>query len=129
MILVVNVILHAIHIGVILINVLGWIPRGTRVVQRWTIGLTLVSWLGLSPWYGLGYCFLTEWHWRVMRAQGRTGLPGSYTELLLETLTGRDVSAESVAVLTAVGLAFGVAGCIAISVRARRRRRRYEGSR
>jgi hypothetical protein len=117
MIVIADLTLHVLHIGVILINLLGWIPRRTRVLQRWAIGLTLLSWLALSPWFGLGYCFLTDWHWQVLRARGRMALPSSYTELLAEALTGRDFSPASVAVWTAVGLGVGVVGCVGVWVR------------
>jgi hypothetical protein len=122
MIVIADVTLHALHIGVILINLAGWIPRRTRVLQRWVIALTLLSWLALSPWFGLGYCFLTDWHWRVMRARGRIALPSSYTELLAEMVTGRDFSPQSVALWTAIGLAVGVIGCAAMWVRGRGRK-------
>jgi hypothetical protein len=123
MIVIADLTLHALHIGVSLINLLGWIPRRTRVLQRWVIALTLLSWLALSPWFGLGYCFLTDWHWQVLRARGRTALPSSYTELLAEAVAGRDFSPQSVALWTAIGLAMGVAGCAVMWVRGRRRRR------
>ena len=121
MIVIADLTLHVLHIGVILINLAGWIPRRTRVLQRWVIGLTLLSWLALSPWFGLGYCFLTDWHWQVLRARGRMVLPSSYTELLAEALTGRDFSPASVAVWTAVGLGVGVVGCVGVWVRGRGR--------
>ncbi|MEX0882436.1 MAG: DUF2784 domain-containing protein, partial [Cyclobacteriaceae bacterium] len=76
------------HTCLILFNVLGWLWPKTRKFHLIIIGLTFVSWLLLGVVYGWGYCFLTDWHWRVLAAKGKTGLPNSYISYLLDTYFG-----------------------------------------
>jgi len=89
----------------------GWIFPRTRPWHLGLVALTLGSWLvlGLGFGYGLGYCFLTDWHWDIMRARGQTNLPGSYTELLAEFLTSTDIPLPLVSTWTA-GVFAGVVG-------------------
>ena len=83
-----DVLLMVVHLGVIGINVLGWIFPATRWLQRWVLGLTTLSWLGLGWWFGWGYCFLTDWHWDVKRALGESPLPPSYIQYILRNRLG-----------------------------------------
>ena len=48
----------------------------------------LFSWIVLGFWKGFGYCFLTDWHYDILRALGESDLPNSYISLLVKTLTG-----------------------------------------
>ena len=63
---------------------LGWIWLKTRRVHRYVLIATWASWLGLGIKYGLGYCFLTDWHWDVKRQLGMTDLPKSFIHFLFE---------------------------------------------
>lgn len=77
------------HAALVLFNVFGWIPARLR---RWNLAmltLTAASWLGLGLFYGLGYCPLTDWHWRVLYALGEEDLPRSYTRYLVDRIFGR----------------------------------------
>lgn len=63
---VLDILLFLLHAIVILINLTGWAIRPLRRIQRWTLGITLASWL----WGALflqtpGYCFLTDWQWKI----------------------------------------------------------------
>jgi hypothetical protein len=69
-------------------NLLLWIPRRTLRLHLGLVLCTTASWLGLGAFHGLGYCFLTDWHWRIKRALGETNLPGSFIEYALERPTG-----------------------------------------
>lgn len=80
--------LMAFHLLIIGINVFGWIAPRTRVLQRWVLLLTTLSWVGLGAFYGLGYCFLTDWHWTVKRQLGEWALPPSYIQYILHNKWG-----------------------------------------
>ena len=97
------------HTGVMTVIVFGWIPRRTRRLTLVLQGLTVFSWVGLGPFYGFGYCPLTDWHFRVLMALGERGLPRSYTAYLAERLTGYLPSdgVASVVTVGALGIAFG----------------------
>ena len=85
----------------------GWIWKKTRQINLLLLFLTLFSWLILGIWFGIGYCPLTEWHWRIRYRLGLFDMPDSYIKFLLDTLTGMDWNKTVVDVGT--GMAFGVA--------------------
>jgi hypothetical protein len=95
----------------IVFTCVGWIWKRTRPWQLATVSLTALSWVGLGPWFGWGYCPCTDWHWRVRARLGFTDSP-SYVQLLLRELTRFDVRpviADTVAVATlAVAALLGV---------------------
>jgi hypothetical protein len=74
--------------------------------------------------YQLGYCFLTDWHWDVLRKLGETDLPNSYTKYLADRLTGLDWDAALVDTVTVVGMCVGVLGAAVVNVRDWWRKRR-----
>lgn len=114
------------HTTFIVLNVLGWIPRRVRPWNLAALVATAASWLGLGLVYGLGYCPLTDWHWRVLRALGRSNLPRSYTRYLVLRLFG---SAPSGPVMDAItGWVFVVVFGISVVVNVRDRRRRRVGT-
>ena len=90
------------HTAVMAVIVVGWIPRRTRRLALVLQGFTVFSWVGLGPFYGFGYCPLTDWHFRVLTALGERGLPRSYTAYLAERLTGY-LPSEGVANVVTVG--------------------------
>ncbi len=53
-----------------------------------TLFLTFLAWFGLGIFYGIGYCPLTDWHFRVLYNLGETNLPNSYLTYLIRRLTG-----------------------------------------
>jgi hypothetical protein len=86
-------IFHSLLIGFI---AAGWVWRPLR---RWHLGvclLTVFSWAGLGLRYGFGYCLFTHGHWVVLQKLGHADLPRSYIKLLLDGLTGLDLSADLV---------------------------------
>jgi hypothetical protein len=55
------------------------------------LALTGCSWLFLGLIVGtLGYCPLTDWHFRILEKLGKTNLPDSYVKYLADRLTGLD---------------------------------------
>lgn len=88
-----NLIYHVIHLAVIIINcVFGFIPGRCQRLFILTYTTTIVSWLGFGLQYGLGYCFLTDWHWQLKRDMGEHNLPPSYIHYISETWLNLDLS-------------------------------------
>lgn len=98
------------HTVLIVFNLTGWIWKRTRKIHLFTISATLLSWTVLGLWYGWGYCPLTDWHWKILREAGYTGLPSSYIVFLLRrffNFTLRPATADFITVFLAV-VAFGL---------------------
>ncbi len=128
MLLVFDIFFHVLHLGVIGFNMLGWIFRRTRRMHLIFVGLTLGSWLVLGIWYGLGYCFLTDWHWRILAARGRTQLPSSYTELAGEFILQRNLDSSVVAQWTLWPFVVVIVLSLMLSIRDRLRAKRPPAS-
>jgi len=72
----------------------------TRKANLILLLLTGLSWFGLGIFYGWGYCPLTDWHWKVLRELGETGLPNSYVSYLINRMLSLNFSDESANLLT-----------------------------
>lgn len=107
-----DVILTLAHVALIAFNLLGWIWHKTRRLHLIFIILTALSWFGLGIWYGYGYCPLTDWHWQVKRELGETDLPASFIKYAADQITGRDIHAAWIDIVTGIG--FGLAAAISI---------------
>jgi hypothetical protein len=76
------------HTSLVIFNLFGWIWRKTRKLNLITLILTGSSWLFLGLAVGtLGYCPLTDWHFRILEKLGKTDLPFSYMKYLVDKLT------------------------------------------
>lgn len=74
----------------------GWlIPGAERLHLLLNVAIGL-SWYGLGLHYGIGYCVLTDWQWRVRKRLGCTPEHGSFVQLLLERASGLHLNAEQV---------------------------------
>ncbi len=98
------------HSALILFNLFGWTWRTTRRANLITLSLTAASWFILGIWYGIGYCPCTDWHWQVRVQLGHFDMPNSYVKFLIDSLTGLDMPADLVDVLTLVAF---LAACAA----------------
>lgn len=83
-----NVFFFALHTGLVLFNLFGWLWPKARRLHLYSMLLLLFSWVVLGFWKGFGYCFLTDWHYQVLEALGAQGLPNSYIAFLIERLSG-----------------------------------------
>ncbi|MDN3724826.1 DUF2784 family protein [Aequorivita sp. SDUM287046] len=97
-----NLLFIVFHTGLIFFNLFGWVYRKTQKLHLFTLSITLFSWVILGIWKGFGYCFLTDWHYEILRQLGKTDLPNSYISYLSETFTGWRPEAQLVEVLTLV---------------------------
>jgi hypothetical protein len=59
-----------------------------RKLNLITLLVTFGSWGILGLLYGWGYCFLTDWHYDVLRQLGERGMPSGYIAFLVQKLTG-----------------------------------------
>ena len=111
------------HTSLVAFNLTGWIWKKTRRLHLITIGLTVLSWVGLGLFFGWGYCPSTDWHWDVKRKLGETDLPYSYVTYYLDQVSGMSWDPATVDILvTAVGLT-ALALSIWLNIRDSRRSR------
>ncbi len=114
-----DILFDALHIAVIVFNLSGWIPRRTRFAHRILLGITAFFWLVIGPMLGaLGYCPLTDWHWRIKEMRGATNLPGSYIDYLLN-IAGLDVNPQAVQTGTGIVFALTVVATLRVWLRDR----------
>jgi hypothetical protein len=97
-----DILLTCMHLILIVFNLIGWAWHRTRKVHLIAVMLTFVSWFLLGIWYGWGYCFLTDWHWNVKRRLGETDLPNSFIKYAGDHITGLDLDATLVDMVTAL---------------------------
>ena len=89
------------HSLVVLFNLAGWIWKRTRFANLVLLLLTGFSWLFIGLIVGsLGYCPLTDWHFRVLTKLGHSDLPSSYIKYLADRITGLDFNASLVDKIT-----------------------------
>ncbi len=108
------VIFHAI---VTLFNLLGWIWKKTRIANLALLVLTGLSWSVLGIWYGLGYCPLTDWHWRVLHKLGQHNLPYSYIKYLIDRLTGFNADAKLTDTFVTIAFFFAIVMSVSLNIR------------
>ncbi len=99
------VVLHSLLIIFILS---GWLIPKLRAAHLIVVLLTGASWFLLGIFYGIGYCPLTDWHWMVLKELGKTGLPVSYVQYILDRILGINISARTADVITLAGWLFAL---------------------
>ena len=111
------------HSALIFFNLLGWAWKKTRRLNLLSIGLTVSAWFVFAPWYGLGYCPCTDWHWQVKRALGQTDLPNNYMTYLFDTWTGITITDDFAERLAWTSLLLALVISLALNLRDWRRSR------
>jgi hypothetical protein len=87
---------HLFHVVLITFVIAGWMFPATRTAHLILVLLTLGSWFVLGIWMGMGYCPITEWHWKIKDALGE-GRPGmSYVQFVLQKLLRRSLNAMAI---------------------------------
>ena len=94
---------YVIHIAIILFCLFGWILHQSRRTHLAFIGIIFVCWFGLAPWYGWGYCPLTDWHWNIKKQLGVEGLPWSFIKHLWDSIFPHPITASTADNLTIAG--------------------------
>jgi hypothetical protein len=106
------------HTSLIFFNLLGWIWKQTRKLNLITLSLTGASWLFLGLIVGtLGYCPLTDWHFKILEKTGKTDLPYSYAKYLADRLTGLDINASLIDNVTLYSFLVALAISIFLNVK------------
>lgn len=105
---VLDMLLTIVHLSIVLFNLFGWIPKRTRKAHLVSLTLTAASWFILGIWYGVGYCPITEWQWRVKEQLGEKNLPNNFIEYYLEKITGYDLCSSFVGTLIIICFAVAV---------------------
>jgi hypothetical protein len=88
------------HTLLTLFNLFGWAWKPTRKANLITLLMTFGAWFGLGIFYGIGYCPLTDWHFRVLEKMGQTNLPNSYITYIVHRLVGLNLPERPVNVFT-----------------------------
>jgi hypothetical protein len=117
-----DVALTVLHVAVVLAILFLWIPRRTRRWHLWLVLATALSWFALGLRYGIGYCFLSDWHWQVKRWRGQTDLPNSFIHHALADWLRLPLTETSTEVLT--GLVFAFVGVLSLMLNIGEWRRR-----
>lgn len=114
-----NVLYYLVHVAVVLFNGFAWLWRPLRRAHRISLAVTIGSWAVLGLRHGMGYCFLTDWHWRV-RERLDLPTPDSFMTLWLRDM-GLPISEAGAANVALVGLLAAVVGTTWLGLRDRRR--------
>ncbi|WCL47746.1 DUF2784 family protein [Leptospira sp. GIMC2001] len=109
---IINIVLFQIHSFVIVINLFAWMSWKFRKLHYAVISLTIFSWIVLGFFYGFGYCFLTDWHYDILRDLGYSNLPYSYIKFCLDSIFGSDLNPFYVDIGTVIGFVIAVAGAV-----------------
>ena len=95
-----NAIFHGAHISIILFVLLGWALPSLRQLHLALLGLTLGSWFILGQWLGIGYCPISDMHWKLKESFGEGRPEGTYIHYVLQKLTGKTLSSPRVDKMT-----------------------------
>ena len=116
MLQILDILLSLVHIVLIIFNLTGWIFRATRIWHLITLGATAASWFILGIWYGMGYCPITDWQWRIKEQLGEKNLPASFIKYFADKITGKSFSPDLVNQLTLVFFLLAVACTIYVNL-------------
>jgi hypothetical protein len=108
---------HVIHISIIIINMTFWFSFRTLKIAQVTLLLNMISWIGFGFWHGIGYCFLTDWNWRIKEKMGETNLPASYIKLVVDRTFKVNSDPLLVDWVTFVVLGVSLLGCLFQTIR------------
>jgi len=103
-----DITLTIIHLVIIGFNLSGWIWPKTRQLHLIVVIITASCWLILGIWYGVGYCPVTDWQWRVKTQLGEHNLPDSFIKYYADKISGRDISSSLIDKVTAICFALAL---------------------
>ena len=117
-----DVFLTLVHLVIIGFNLFGWIWPATRKAHFICVLATAASWFLLGIWFGMGYCPVTDWQWRVKEQLGEHNLPASFIKYYADKISGRDISSSLIDGVT--GISFLVAALLSVYVNFIKKRRK-----
>lgn len=95
-----NAVFHGAHISIIAFALLGWVLPSLRQLHLVLLALILGSWFILGQWLGIGYCPISDGHWRLKETLGEGRPKGTYIHHVLQKLTGKTLSSQHVDEMT-----------------------------
>ena len=90
------------HVIIIAINLFGWIPPATRRFHFIFIVVTAFCWFILGIWFGMGYCPITDWQWRIKERLGERNLPASFITYYINKITHSNFSDSFINLFTLI---------------------------
>lgn len=100
-----DVFLTFIHLVIIGFNLFGWMWSATRKAHFICVLITAASWGLLGIWFGIGYCPVTDWQWRVKDQLGEHNLPASFIKYYADKISGKNISSSFIDMITAISFA------------------------
>ncbi len=100
------------HALLVLFSLFGWMWKKTRRANLIVLSLIAGSWFVLGLWHGIGYCPCTDWHWQVRTKLGYYDMPNSYVKFLIDSITGLDLDAKFVDILTLTSYCLALAASL-----------------
>jgi hypothetical protein len=114
MLQVLNAFLTLVHVVIIGFNLLGWIWPATRKAHLICVLATAASWFLLGIWFGMGYCPVTDWQWRVKEQLGEHDLPASFIKYYADKISGKNISSSLIDMVTVI--CFAIAAILSVYV-------------
>ena len=103
----------SLHLIVIFVNIfLPFLSFGRLNLLKASFSLqilTLISWLGLGIFFGIGYCPLTDIHWELKRELGENDLPASFIKYLIDYIFSSNSDPFFIDILTVSSLVLAMA--------------------
>jgi ABC-type multidrug transport system permease subunit len=96
-----DLLLTLLHLVIIGFNLLGWIWKRTRRLHLAVVVITAFCWFVLGIWFGWGYCPITDCQWQIKEKLGEHNLPNSFIKYYADKLSGHNISASLIDMLTA----------------------------
>ncbi len=100
-----DVFLTFIHLVIIGFNLFGWMWSATRKAHFICVLITAASWGLLGIWFGIGYCPVTDWQWRVKEQLGEHNLPASFIKYYADKISGKNIFSSFIDMITAISFA------------------------
>ncbi|TKC12495.1 DUF2784 domain-containing protein [Pedobacter polaris] len=113
--MVLDILLTILHLIIIGFNLFGWLFKATKKLHFWFAMVTLGCWTILGVWFGFGYCPITDWQWNIKTQLGEQNLPGSFIKYFADKLTGSNINADLIDVLTLIFFLVAIACSIKVN--------------
>ena len=109
-----DVFLTFVHLVIIGFNLFGWIWPATRKAHFVCVLATAASWFLLGIWFGMGYCPVTDWQWRVKEQLGEHDLPASFIKYYADKISQGNISSTLIDTVTVTS--FTIAALLSVYV-------------
>ncbi|HUS01097.1 MAG TPA: DUF2784 domain-containing protein [Chitinophagaceae bacterium] len=109
-----DIFLTFVHLVIIVFNLFGWIWPVTRKAHFICVLATAASWFVLGIWFGIGYCPITDWQWRVKEQLGEHDLPASFIKYYADKLSQGNISSSFIDTVTVIS--FAIAALLSVYV-------------